>query len=73
MSESILRQNSYSFALKIIGIYKQITIEHKEYVLSKQLLKAGTSIGANIHEAEFAQSKADFISKLSISFTLLNN
>ncbi|MBA4411619.1 MAG: four helix bundle protein [Bacteroidota bacterium] len=68
MSESILKQKSYLFALKIVKAYKQIITEHKEYVLSKQLLKAGTSIGANIHEAEFAQSKSDFISKLSISF-----
>ena len=72
MIESILRQKSYDFALKVIHIYKQIIAEHREYVLSKQLLKAGTSIGAMVREAEFAQSKADFISKLSISLKEAN-
>ncbi len=67
--KSILRQKSYAFALKVIKVYKQIVSEHKEYVLSKQFLKAGTSIGAMVREAEFAQSKLDFISKLSISFS----
>ena len=52
MSESILRQKSYAFALKVIKVYKQIVSEHKEYVLSKQFLKAGTSIGAMVREAE---------------------
>lgn len=65
MKESILKEKTYVFALKVIKVYKQI-IEHKEYVLSKQFLKAGTSPGALVHEAEYAQSKPDFISKLSI-------
>lgn len=72
MSESILRQKSYAFALKVIKVYKQIVAENKEYVLSKQFLKAGTSIGALVREAEFAQSKPDFISKLSISLKEAN-
>jgi four helix bundle protein len=72
MNENILKQKSYLFALKIVHVYKQLITEHKEYVLSRQLLKAGTSIGANIHEAEFAQSKSDFISKLSISLKEAN-
>ena len=72
MSDSILRAKSYSFALKVIKTYKQIIAEHKEYVLGKQFLKAGTAIGALIHEAEFAQSKPDFISKLSISLKEAN-
>ena len=67
MSESILREKSYKFALKVIKVYKQIVAEFNEYVLSKQLLKAGTAIGALVREAEFAQSKADFISKMSIA------
>src|SRR5450759_63696 len=67
MAESILRQKSYAFALKVIRVYKQIVAENKEYVLSKQFLKAGTSIGALVREAEFAQSKPDFISKMSIA------
>ena len=67
MAESILRQKSYDFALKVIKVYKQIVAEHKEYVLSRQFLKAGTSIGAMVREAEFAQSKSDFVSKMSIA------
>ncbi|MDY0142448.1 MAG: four helix bundle protein [Bacteroidales bacterium] len=67
MSKSILRDKSYNFALKVIKVYKEIIQKHKEYVLGKQFLKAGTAIGALIREAEFAQSKTDFISKLSIA------
>lgn len=62
-----LRDKSYAFALRIINVYKHLTAEKKEYVLSKQLLRSGTSIGANIAEANQAQSRPDFISKLSIS------
>jgi four helix bundle protein len=67
MAESVLRKKSYGFALKVIKVYKQIVTEKKEYVLSKQFLDSGTSIGALIREAEFAQSKADFISKMNIA------
>jgi four helix bundle protein len=67
MADSILRKKSYAFALKVIKVFKQIVAEKKEYVLSKQFLDAGTSIGALIREAEFAQSKADFISKMNIA------
>ncbi len=66
MTESILKIKSFDFALKVVQAYKEIINTHKEYVLSKQLLRSGTSIGAMIRESEFAQSKADFISKLSI-------
>ena len=55
------------FALEIIGIYKKLTKEKHEYVMSQQILRSGTSIGANIREGIRAQSKPDFISKLSIS------
>lgn len=55
------------FALQIIKIYKELTDTHKEYVLSKQLLRSGTSIGANVREAIRAQSRPDFISKMSIA------
>ena len=57
---------SYKFSLLIIDTYKYL-IKRKEYVMSKQLLRSGTSIGANITESQAAQSKADFISKMSIS------
>ena len=65
--ENVLKQKSYKFALRIINLYKYLSTESKEYVLSKQILRSGTSIGANIVEANQAQSKADFIHKLSIS------
>ena len=65
--EDILKVKSYAFALRIVKLYKFLTMELKEYVLSKQLLRCGTSIGANVAEAGQAQSKADFVHKLSIS------
>lgn len=64
--ENIIVQKSYAFALAIIQLYKYL-IEKKEYVLSKQILRSGTSIGANVHEAVSGQSKKDFIHKLGIS------
>jgi TIGR02436 family protein len=64
---SILIDKSKAFALRIIKLYKYLCEQKNEYVLSKQILRWGTSIGANIHEAFYAQSTADFISKLSIS------
>jgi len=67
MKESILREKSYQFALRIIKLYKYIVADKSEYVLSKQILRSGTSIGANIEEANQGQSKADFIHKLSIA------
>lgn len=59
---------SYDFALKVVGLYKDIMKKEKEYVLSKQMLRAGTSIGANIAEANGAISKSDFSSKISIAY-----
>lgn len=67
MKESILRDKSYKFALRIVKLYKFISTEKREFVLSKQVLRSGTSIGANIEEANQAESKNDFIHKLSIS------
>ena len=72
MKENILKEKTYVFALKVIAVYKQIIIEHKEFVLSKQFLKSGTAPGALVREAEFAQSKADFISKMSIALKEAN-
>ncbi|MDH5718509.1 MAG: four helix bundle protein [Spirochaetia bacterium] len=65
-SENIIEQKSFNFALEIIELYKKL-LENKEYVISKQLLKSGTSIGANVKEAQAAQSKKDFLSKMSIA------
>jgi len=65
--ENVLRVKSYSFALRIVKAYKYLIAEKKEFVLSKQLLRSGTSIGANVAEANQGQSRPDFISKLSIA------
>ena len=65
--DSKLNRKVYDFALRIVNAYKYLTTEQKEFVLSKQLLRSGTSIGANSREAIYAQSVDDFIHKLSIS------
>jgi four helix bundle protein len=62
-----LRDKSYKFALRTVRLYKYLTLGRREFVLSKQVLRSGTSIGANVVEATQAQSKADFTHKLSIS------
>jgi len=66
-SQSVIVQKSYRFALEIIKIYKFLKVEFNEFVLSKQILRSGTSIGANINEAQSAESKSDFVHKMSIS------
>ncbi|WP_228443860.1 four helix bundle protein [Chryseobacterium indologenes] len=70
-SKNVLKDKRFTFSIHIIEQYKRLT-ESKEYVMSKQLLRSGTAVGALIQEAEFAQSKADFISKLSISLKEAN-
>lgn len=65
--ENIILDKSFNFAVRIVKLYKYLCDDKKEYILSKQLLRCGTSIGANVNEAQAAQSKADFISKLSIA------
>ena len=72
MRNSILHQKSYAFALRIITLCKHLMEEKKEYILSKQVLRSGTSIGAMIRESEFWQSRADFLSKLSIGLKEAN-
>ena len=67
MKKNPLKEKSFLFALSIVGLYKILTQKQKEYVMSKQLLRSATSVGANIREALNAQSKKDFIHKLSIS------
>ncbi len=66
-TDNVILDKSKVFAIKIINIYKRLCDSKKEYVLSKQLLRSGTSIGANIREAIRGQSKADFIHKMNIS------
>lgn len=67
MAESILRTKSYDFALRIVKLSRHLTNEMREFVLSKQILRSGTSIGANIEKANQAQSRKDFVHKLSIA------
>ena len=64
--QNLIVDKSFQFALKIIDLYKELAKRH-EFVISKQVLKSGTSIGANIQEAQAAQSRKDFISKMSIA------
>ncbi len=66
MKESIVQKKSFEFSLKIISLYKKLQSE-KEFVVSNQILRSGTSIGANIEEALAGQSKRDFTAKMSIS------
>lgn len=72
MGKSILKEKSYHFAIKIVRLSQRLQTEQKEFVLSKQVLRSGTAIGALIREAEFGQSKTDFIHKLSISLKEAN-
>jgi four helix bundle protein len=65
--DNIIKTKSFQFAIRIVNLYKLLSIERREYVMSKQLLRSGTSIGANVREAINAQSKPDFIHKLSIA------
>ncbi len=66
MKESLVQKKSFEFSLKIISLFRDLKKE-KEFIISSQLLRSGTSIGANIEEATAAQSKRDFIAKMSIS------
>ena len=67
MSKSIVRDKSKDFAVRIIRLYQYLKAEKNEFIISKQLLRSGTSIGANLTEQEYAISKADYLSKTSIA------
>ncbi|MFV0554750.1 MAG: four helix bundle protein [Mangrovibacterium sp.] len=67
MADSIVKKKSFDFAVRITNMYKYLTNEKKEFVLSKQLLRSGTSVGANVREALNAESPADFAHKLGIA------
>jgi len=69
---NIIKEKSFEFAVDVVNLYKDLANNKKEYVMSRQLLKSGTSIGANVREAEFAQSKADFINKMSVALKEAN-
>ena len=68
----LLKDKSYSFAVEIVRLVQYLQQEKKKYVLSKQILKSGTSIGALIHEAVFAQSDSDYLNKLAVSLKEAN-
>ena len=69
---NIIEIKSFNFAVRIVNLYKHLTTDKKEFVLSKQLLRSGTSIGANVSEAEKAVSDADFNAKMNISLKEAN-
>ena len=69
---NVVRSKSYKFALRIVKLCRWLQEEKKEYILSKQLMRCGTAVGALIYEAEFAQSRADFINKLNIGLKEAN-
>jgi four helix bundle protein len=70
--KSVLRDKSYGFAIRVVSLSQFLQTDKKEYVLSKQILRSGTAVGALIREAEFGQSRADFISKMSIALKEAN-
>lgn len=72
MAENMIETKSFDFAVRIVNLYKHLNSEKKEFVLSKQLLRSGTSIGANVSEAQRGQSKADFTAKMSIALKEAN-
>lgn len=67
MRENVVKDKSFAFALRVVKLFKYLQDEKKEYILSKQLLRSGTAVGALIREAEQAESKADFIHKMAIA------
>ncbi|MCX6251546.1 MAG: four helix bundle protein [Bacteroidetes bacterium] len=72
MKENILKTKTFNFSIRIVNCYKFLTQEKKEFVLSKQLMRSGTSVGAMIREAEHSESKPDFIHKMSIAQKEIN-
>jgi four helix bundle protein len=72
MKENILKEKSFKFAVRIVNLYKHLCEEKKEFVLSKQALRSGTSVGAMVREAEHSESKADFIHKMAVAQKEIN-
>ena len=72
MQKSIIETKSFDFAIRIVRLYQYLSEDKKEYTLSRQLLKSGTSIGANVSESQRGQSKPDFYAKLSIALKEAN-
>lgn len=72
MGENVIKSKSFLFAIRIVKLCQILASEKKEFTMSKQLLRSGTSVGANVRESEHAESKADFIHKLSIALKEAN-
>ncbi len=72
MGKGVLKEKSFRFAIRIVNLYKYLVECKKEFVLSKQVLRSGTSVGAMVREAECAESREDFIHKLSIGYKEMN-
>ena len=72
MKENIVKNKSFAFAIRIVKLYQYLCSEKKEYILSKQLLRSGTSVGAMVREAEHGQSTGDFIHKMAIAQKEIN-
>lgn len=68
MKENVIQSKSYQFSIRIVNVYKYLSSEKKDFVISKQILRSGTSIGANVEEAIGGQSRKDFLSKMSIAY-----
>ena len=67
MNENIIKEKSFAFAVRIVKLYKYICEDKREYTLSKQLLRSGTSVGAMVREAEYAETTKDFLHKLAVA------
>jgi four helix bundle protein len=72
MKENVLKEKSFKFAVRIVNLYKHLSEGKKEFVLAKQVLRSGTSVGAMVREAEHSESKADFIHKMAIAQKEIN-
>jgi len=72
MKKNIIKEKSFSYAIRIVNLYKILVADKKENVLSKQMLRSGTSVGAMVRESEHAESKKDFIHKMSIAHKEIN-
>ncbi len=72
MKENVVKIKSFAFAVRIVKLYKFLVSEHREYVLSKQVLRCGTAVGAMIWEAEHSESTADFVHKLAVAQKEIN-
>ena len=72
MKENLIKDKSFAFSVRTVNLYEYLSQTKKEYVISRQIYKSGTSIGANIAEAQRAQSTADFVSKMKIALKEAN-